>query len=447
MIYSMLACLAALAALLWMLRAERLSLGLPFAYLASLLLIHVPGAFAHWVGESMLDGGEYVVIGIRYTAIGAVCFVAGVWLARRAVPIRARPGPADRADFARFCLIGGWVFVYGLTALARVPSLGAVIDTGGSIWMLGVLMGLRSALLSGNVQRAVLWGGALAVYPAFMLLLGGFLSYGAAAVIVVISVLVVFARSYLRATIGVAFAALVGLTVFVNYFDHRADIRESVWGGEAMGSRLSAVSGVFTDFHLIDLGSEKDLLALDQRLNQNMFVGLAATRIGEGQVDYLNGKSVTDGLLSLIPRALWPDKPVTGGSGQIVADMTGLSLNEDTSWGVGNVMEFYINFGVPGLVVGFLALGGMIGFLDIRGAAAERRGDLGQMPLYFLPAVALIQPGASLVEISGSAGAALVAAFGWRWLWTMRMAGQARRAATTRAIAPRLPQSGVGPAE
>ena len=30
------------------------------------------------------------------------------------------------------------------------------------------------------------------------------------------------------------------------------------------------------NFHLIDLDSEKDLIALDQRLNQNLFVGLAA---------------------------------------------------------------------------------------------------------------------------------------------------------------------------
>ena len=446
MIYSILACLAALAAMLWLLRGNRISLGLPFAYLASLLLIHVPGAVAHLVGGSQLDGGEYVAIGIRETAFGAAAFVAGVGLARWGTPIRSSAAQAPRADFARFCLVGGWIFVYGLTALARIPSLGAVIDTGGAIWMLGVLLGLRSALLTGNLTRAAIWGGALAVYPVFMLVLGGFVSYGAAAVIVVISVLAVFARGYLRAAAGVAAATLIGLTFFVNYFDHRTEIRESVWGGASMHDRVDAVAGMFTDFHLIDLTSEKDLLALTERLNQNMFVGLAATRLDEGQVEYLNGKSVTDGVLSLIPRALWPDKPITGGSGKMVADMTGLTLNEDTSWGVGNVMEFYINFGLAGVIGGFLVLGALIGFLDIRGAAAERRGDLRQVPVYFLPAVALIQPGASLVEMTGSAGAALIAALGWRWLWTVRTAGS-QRTRPGRALVPRLPQSHVGPAE
>ena len=56
--------------------------------------------------------------------------------------------------------------------------------------------------------------------------------------------------------------------------------------------------------------------------------------------------------------------------------MTGLELNQDTSWGVGNVMEFYINFGLPGVVIGFLVLGWLIGALDFRAASAERRAPV-----------------------------------------------------------------------
>ena len=43
-------CLAAFFSLLQLLRRDRVSLGLPIAYLYSLLLIHVPGAFAHVFG-------------------------------------------------------------------------------------------------------------------------------------------------------------------------------------------------------------------------------------------------------------------------------------------------------------------------------------------------------------------------------------------------------------
>ncbi len=104
-------------------------------------------------------------------------------------------------------------------------------------------------------------------------------------------------------------------------------------------------------------------------------------------------------------------------------------------------MEFYINFGLPGLVVGFLCLGWLIGYLDLKAASAEWRGDLKSVFVYFLPAVAVIQPGASIVEISGSAGAAFLIAFGWRWLWSMQ--ADSRPVARPADVA-QLPQSSAG---
>ena len=144
---------------------------------------------------------------------------------------------------------------------------------------------------------------------------------------------------------------------------------------------------------------------------------MAALRIQQDQVSYLYGSTIWEGVEALVPRALWPDKPVYGGSGHIVADMTGLHLDEDTSWGVGNVMEFQINFGTPGVVIGFLILGFLIGWLDYQAALADYRGDLGNLIMFFLPGLALIQPNGSIVEVSGGAAAAAVAAYLWKWAW------------------------------
>ena len=445
MTFSILVCIASLFVLLWLLRRDQLSLGLPIAYLGSLLLIHVPGAVAHAATGDRLSGNDYVSTGIFYTAIGCLCFVAGVWLAHVTTRVQAQPRRADRRAFAYFCLFGGWAFVYGLSPLNRITSIGAVIETGGAIWMLGTMLGLRAAVQAQNMQRALIWSAALAVYPVLMLLLGGFLSYGAAAVMVVLSILTIYARTYSRVAIGILLASFIGITFFVNYFDHRDDIRESVWGGASMENRMGSITGMFAGFHLIDLNNDKDLTALDVRLNQNMFVGLASARIKQGQVDFLNGESVVDGVIAMIPRAMWPDKPTSAGSGQLVADMTGLRLNEDTSWGVGNVMEFYINFGIPGVVVGFLAFGWLLGMLDFRAAAAERRADFKTVIICFTPAIAMINPGGSLVEMTGGAAAALLAALGWQWgwgMWTSRE--QATRAAQARLT--RGSQAGPGPA-
>lgn len=400
-----------------MLRLDKVSLGLRVAYLFGLLLIHVPGALAHVVGSDVLQDTELTELGIRFTAVGAVSFVAGVWLARAQVVTPPVWRSVDRASFAVFCLIAGWLVTYGLSFLGRIPSIGAAVEKGGAVWMLGVLLGLRAAVRDGRPDRVFLWLGALAVYPVLMLLLGGFLSYGSAATIVVLSVLAVSTRSQWRVVIGIAAAAVVGLNLFLSYFEHRAEIRSAVWGGAPIEERIDASLEMVRDFEWFNAGNETHLTSLDERLNQNHFVGLAAARIEAGHVDYLYGRSIWEGLMSLVPRMLWPDKPVFGGSPKIVAEMTGLTLNPDTSFGVGNVMEFQINFGVPGLVIGFLALGWLLGALDRRAALAEYRGDLGRVFLFFLPAVALIQPNGSLVEITGGPAAALVAAYGWRWLW------------------------------
>ncbi len=414
-------CVAALAGLVWILRRDRLSLGLPIAYLYLLLLIHVPGAFAHVAGRDFLLNSDLVEIAMRYTALGSVCFVWGVWSARWSIPEVPIRRDVDRRRFWLFCLIGGWVCVYGLSPLYDIPSFNAVGEKGGAIWILGVLLGLRHAFVHSDTKRILFWVGALMVFPVLMLLFGGFLGYGAVPVVLACSALAVSVRSSWRVMAGIAIFTFFSLSIFVNYFHHRTEIRHEVWGGAPLAKRIDTVVDTFTNFALFDPTDRGHLIALDERLNQNYYVGLAARRIERGQAEYLRGESVWEGILALVPRVFWPDKPVYGGSPQIVSKMTGLRFNSRTSIGVGQVMEFQINFGTPGVVIGFFLLGWAIGKLDLKAAIAERQGRFGDVILFFLPCLAMIQPNGSIVEITGGPAAALVAACAWSWLWTHRI--------------------------
>lgn len=417
MAFSIFVCLAAFALLVWLLRRDRISLGLPVAYLFSLLLIHVPGAIAHFISGNLLQDSEFTNAGIAFTAIGTVSFVVGVWLAQSSTAVTAYGHSTNTGQFALFCLAGGWFFTYALSPLRSIPSFGAIIDKAGAVWMLGVMLGLRSAVQRGDRRQAALWLGALAVYPALMLLLGGFLSYGSTAIIVVLSVLVIATRRDWRVYAGLMVAAVLSFHVFLSYFENRDAIRAAVWGGASFEERIDASLSMITDFKIFDAADEKQLTSLDQRLNQNYFAGLAAARIERGDVDYLYGRSVWEGIIAFVPRALWPEKPVVAGSPKVVSEMTGLVLSENTSFGVGNVMEFYINFSIPGVIAGFLLLGWGIGTLDRKAAAAERNGDLGRTILFFLPAIALIQPNGSIVELASGSAAAFLSAYGWMWAW------------------------------
>lgn len=424
---SMLVCIGVLLLLLWMLRRDRASLGLPVAYLLALLLIHLPGGYAYVVSGGIYGGGA-TEIGLRITAIGCAAFLAGVWggqalASRQAARAKTRPHKLNYTPqtpgrrFWVFCIVGGWILIYGVSVLLRLPSVGAIIEQGGAIWILGAMLGFAHAFLSKDPPRMAIWGSLTFVYPVMMLLLAGFLSYGSTAVIVVFAILTVAARRYWLMVGTLALSSFVGISVFVNYFAARTDLRNVVWGGEAIGARLDVITDAIGNFAWFSVSNPAHLHALDRRLNQNYFIGVAAERLEMGQVEFLDGRSITEGLMALIPRVLWPDKPVFGGSGGLVTELTGLNLNRDTSWGVGNVMEFYINYGMAGVVVGFVLLGFLIGLLDRKTVEALRIGDLGSAFVFFLPCIALIQPNGSIVELSGGAAAALAAGLVWRTVW------------------------------
>lgn len=438
MIFSIIVCIACFWWLSWLLRRDGLSLGLPIAYMFGLLLLHLPGAIAHAVGGDRLQNSDLTEIGIGFTAIGAVSFVLGVWIAHRRREAVPPLHTADHQDFWWFCFIGGWIFTLVFSLSMRIPTISAGIDKGGTLWLLGVLLGLQAAFRRRDIRWILFWSAAMWVYPVLMLLFGGFMSYGSTAVSIVLAGLAISVRSGWRVAIGAIVVAVLGLNVFVNYFQGREELRGAVWGGAPLEERVSVVADIVRNFEWIEPTNDSHIAALDQRLNQNFFSGLSAERIHEGQSEFRYGHSLWEGVMALVPRILWPDKPVFAGSPKVVAETTGLLLNEDTAWGVGNVMEFYINFGIPGLIGGFFVLGWALGTLDRKAATAECTGDFGRAILFFLPAVALVNPIGSMVELMGGTGAAAAAGYGWKWLWDRRMRRRRRQQRTREAFATRL---------
>jgi len=105
-----------------------------------------------------------------------------------------------------------------------------------------------------------------------------------------LSGIVITARSSLRVAFwSVAFLA-VGSSIFLSYFEHRPEIRAAVWGGGDTDARIDASVAAIKDVKPFDPSDPAQLYALDQRLNQNYFTGLAASRIKAHAVDYLYGR-------------------------------------------------------------------------------------------------------------------------------------------------------------
>lgn len=423
MIGACLCCCAALVALVVVLRDNRPSLGVPLAFLCMLLFYHVPGALAYIAAPTILLDYDETEIGITLTATACVVFVVSVCLTRLIFGKKVHASAGTKRSFWLFCVLGGWILMFALAPLLRIASISAAIDQGAGIWMLGVILGLRHSIEK-KAASMVWWLLAMMVFPISMLLLGGFLSYGTAAISFCLAPLMVRAKKLWRALSGFAVVAVLAFHLFLSYFLSRDEIRGAVWGGADMSVRLNSAGGIGRELSWFDPTNVRQLQALDARLNQNYFIGVAVKRLESGQVDFLRGRSVWEGIQGLVPRILWPDKPVSAGSPGIIMEMTGLQLSEDASWGVGPVMEFYINFGTAGLIVGFAALGCLLAYLDLRAAGAEARGNVRALLIAFLAAIALVRPLGSIVELTSGLVAALVAAMVWSWIWTFLKASQ-----------------------
>lgn len=433
---SLVVCVLAFGALIVIIRDGRPTLGLPVAYLYGLLLIHIPGAFVHALPWSDLAGGAEVQTGIRLTAIGAVAYVVGAWLGHRRSqrPVLARAAVSlsvpdtSRRSFWLFCLSVGWFVSYVVLPLVPIPSVSAALKALSGLWTLGVLLGLRHALAERRTGSALAWGVALLVSPVLTLVTSGFLSYGSAAVITCLCGLVAVPRRSWMLAGPIVVGTYLGLSLFVGYFSIRDDIRSVTWSAARTEERVAAVSKLTDSFAWFDIHDWDHAHYLDQRLNQNYFVGRAAERLQNGEADWFGGSSFSDGLLAFIPRVIWPDKPFGAGSGRIVADLTDLDLSYDSSFGVGSVLELYANFGLASLIGGFVVLGWILGRLDLNAATAEQEGRYRHVMASYLVAVALIQPNGSIVELTTGSAAAWVGAMACGWLWTATERWRARAA-------------------
>jgi hypothetical protein len=300
------------------------------------------------------------------------------------------------------------VFIFPIAR--SIPGMTAIASTGSSLVVAGIGLKCWNAWQEG--RRSAVWGWLLAtlVLPIMTVTTQGYLGYGLAALMTVFAFVVAFYEPRWKVAVVSALVAYIGLSVYVTYMRDRSEIRELVWGGSRMSDRTDRVIGTLTDVEWFDPYDVRHLDRIDDRLNQNLFVGAAVHYVGAGRVPFANGATVYDALLSVVPRALWPDKPMSAGSGDLVSIYTGISFMGDTSVGIGHVLEWYVNFGVPGVVGGSFLIGLLLALVDRSAAAALEAGRATRFAVWYLPGLSLLNLGGSFVESTASAMASLIVA-------------------------------------
>ncbi|MBI1748982.1 MAG: hypothetical protein HYR55_20725 [Acidobacteria bacterium] len=407
---------AILAALLFRWRGRPAGSGLLLAYLFHLSLIHWV-ATCIYLAQYAYYERAVIEIGFRQSAYAVLAFAFGsVILTPVVLALRRERGPGavkyhPHPSLPKAYIIAGMAsYLLSSSVLGRLPSATALVSIGQYLFVIGVCLSCWQAWLQRSTIRFLGWLLAALLLPFVTILSQGFIGYGTVAATVVFAFGAGLIRPRWKVVVAGLLMGYLGLSFYVGYMRDRGEIREMVWGGQPVWDRVERVYRTLRTVEWFDWSDETHLRAIDERLNQNFFVGTAVRRLSTSG-DYAYGETLWQGVMALVPRVLWPEKPVFAGSPGLVTAYTGIRFAPGTSVGIGQVMEFYINFGTLGVVLGFLVLGVLITVIDITAGARLRQGDWQGFALWYLMGISFLQVGGSLVEITSTAAAGVVAAW------------------------------------
>jgi hypothetical protein len=396
-------------------RKHTAGVGLVLAYILNMWLIHWAASLLYLFPWYPGSGAEFTVLGTEQSLYGVAAFAFG---SLALTPFLLDSGFLPRASGVHhpdsklpkaYLLVGAFFYVLLSSVFGSLPTLNAIIASGQELTVVGLGLCWWQAWKSGDFRKMIFWLGVSLLPPLLTIITRGFIGYGAAATLSVLIFVSNFVRSRVTVVVVSALLGYMAISVYVTYMRDRGEIRATVWGGQSLSNRFDRLTETASTFEWFDPFNQQHLQRIDGRLNQSLLVGAAAARLNETG-DFARGETFWDALLAVVPRALWPDKPVSAGSGNLVSRFTGINYERSTSVGIGQVMEFYVNFGTTGVLIGFMIFGVVITALDVLATERLASGDLHGFVLFYLPGLSFLQVGGQLVEITASAAAGIIVA-------------------------------------
>lgn len=404
------------------------SVGLDISYLAIFFVGHAPGAFLYllpWYftvydGIAVARGFELSWIGVLAYSVALVLGLI-IFSARHSQTKRP-PSNLNIQDsrLPWLLLIMGLVSYLILLPIAgQIASLSSVILNLTNLQVVGIILGIFQGLVAKDSRKVVQWLALSPILPFLTITTGGFLGYGVVSMVVIAFFLLSRIRLHWWHIPTLLVIVYLGLSLFITYIEGRGEIREAVWGNEAYSDRIEIIGAEFGQWEWFNWRNQEHLARIDDRLNQNFLVGVARTNLENGIVRYGDGETIQRAFIAFIPRALWPDKPVVAGGTEIVTKYTLIEFYGTTSVAAGQAMEFYVNFGYSGVIIGFAALGLLFAWVDSRAAYRLDSNNLYGFLRWYLVGMALLKPTDDLTVMTAGAASAFVTAIlleqGLKW--------------------------------
>jgi hypothetical protein len=410
---------------LFLIRRENgIGAGVRFLYIANLSAQMLFGPIVFW----LFDSPEAVSSAALITLLGVAAFVVGAYIVAPNIEAwRKVPDDATPLDLQEHRQIAWRIFAIGLISqmfLARTLGIATLRALAGQTTFLshsGATLLVLNAIWSRD-RRALLTGiGAVFVAAIVAVFATGFASQG---LILIFAAVCLWALSerFTADRLGRIFAISLLLLIPYNaWISGRGELR-----ARAEVERLSIEDQLTIFLRNAEWTGPADLLDTEQverikvRLDQSRLFALGIEHTPSVE-PFAHGRTFFDAIIAMVPRAIWPEKPIVAGGKDFVSQYTGVDFLGIVSVGMHPIFEFYVNFGVRGVIVFLFLFGLLCGFLDMRFAAG-----LGSIPtqLIVLQISWTVVSSNVMSEFTMSAGATLVVAWiaGW-WIRKWRRRG------------------------
>lgn len=397
-------------------RRRTLTVGLSVAYLCNFAINHWFGALIYALPWYSSMDYEFVCLGFLQSTYGFLAFVVGsIWLTPFLNKLFHFPKPTGKQYIPNqqlpilYIVTGAFFYLFLIPILGKIPSIGALAQSGWTLLICGLCLACWKAWYYGKKKGLLRWLALSLLFPIFTTVSMGFLGFGIVVMCTILVFVAAFYRPKWKVAVSAVLAVYLGLSLFNSYAKERGELRSVVWDEDSgISQKIETSLNIVRYFEFFNLWDEEHLERIDLRLNQNILVGKGVEYLVSHRENYAKGKTIVEALLAMIPRVLWPDKPFTAGSGDMVSTYTGETFAEGTAVGVGQVLEFYINFGTAGVIVGFLLLGLLVGVFDAAAADCLFRGNWKGFAFWFLPAQAFMNCGGSLVDVTMTVAASFI---------------------------------------
>jgi hypothetical protein len=389
---------------------------LVLGYFASLSIIYVPGILSYTGAAAGTPNEGLAESGFKLVLLGLCAYIFGAFLGQN-LSLKKKQKEAlialdDRvqSQFGLLLLgIGVMAYFFAIPILSFIPSVTSLASAAGLLILVGYWYYFFYAFKFRNARRILLGLASIPLLPLSTMITGGFLGFGTFWLIAIGCFAYVLSKQKALILAALPFLVYAGLSFGVAYFADRTVLRENVWQEKAnIGGGFNTVVGMISNLEPLDINRKDHVAMLLERLNESVLVGTGVENYSDGFVDLVYGATVP--VWALIPRAIWPNKPVVGGGGELVSEFTGVYFSENTSVGIGQTLEFFMNFGLSGVLVGFFFWGFVLAKFDHLMRTGFENGRLGPILVGGLCGASMLQPNGNLLEILVTTVASFVVA-------------------------------------